>query len=176
VFDSTGQKIKMARCGLFFALIALAGCQSETKPVTAWPRNPPVAQNTASARAARETAVAPITNTDPCASRLHDICEPLFLYYIKHNKLPGRLEELREIPSFESLELICPVSKKPYLYNPIGITTSESRARIICYDAAPSHSGMRWAISIIEPQQDNGPLVSKVIALPESHFTFMAPR
>jgi hypothetical protein len=174
VFDSTGQKIKMARCGLFLALIALAGCQSETKPVTAWPRNPPV-QNTASARAARETAVAPITNTDPCASRLHDICEPLLLYYIKHDKLPGRLEELRDIPGFESLELICPVSKKSYLYNPIGITTSESRARIICYDAAPSHSGMRWAISIIEPQ-DNGPLVTKVIALPESHFTFMAPR
>jgi hypothetical protein len=164
----------MRRCSLFLAIIALAGCQSETKPVMAWPRNPPTVQKDASSPAvANKAPVAPITNTDPCAGRLHDICEPLFLYYIKHNQLPGRLEELREIPGFESLELICPVSKKPYLYNPIGITTSESRARIICYDAAPSHSGMRWAISIIEPENDNGPLVTKVIALPESHFTFM---
>jgi hypothetical protein len=170
------QPSMILRSSLFLAIIALAGgCQSDSRPVTASPRNPPVVQKTASAARTKEP-VAPITNTDPCASRLHDICEPLLLYYIKHDQLPGRLEELREIPGFEKLELICPVSKKPYLYNPIGITTSESRARIICYDAAPSHSGMRWAISIIEPQQENGALVTKVIALPESHFTFMGGR
>jgi hypothetical protein len=121
------------------------------------------------------TPVAPITNTDACATRLHDLCEPLLFYYLRNHKLPGRLEELQGQPGFEGpIDLTCPVSHLPYVYNPVGILTSESRARIIAYDAAPSHSGMRWAISIIEPE-DNGPLIARIVALPESHFQLSIP-
>ena len=111
----------------------------------------------------------------PAHTRLHDLCEPLLFYYLKQRKLPGQLEELQGQPGFEgAMDLTCPVSHLPYVYNPVGILTAESRARIIAYDAAPSHSGMRWAISIIEPE-DNGPLIARIVALPESHFQLSIP-
>ena len=170
---------RIAFFGLFVAMMsAIAGCQSTTQPAQPAPyiRKAPVAASSngagAGAKSPKDAAGPAISNTDPCASRLHDICEPLLLYYLKNGKLPGRLEELRDLPGFEQIELTCPVSNKPYLYNPIGITTAENRTRLICYDPAPSHFGMRWAISIIEPEE-NGPLVTKVIGLPEAHFTFM---
>jgi hypothetical protein len=162
---------------LFAVLLALAGgCQPSKQAAgqgTPMIRKGATPAAAGAGGAAGREPVAAISNTDPCAGQLHDICEPLLFYYLKNHRLPGRLEELRTMPGFESIDLTCPVSKKPYLYNPVGITTAESRARIICYDPAPSHSGMRWAISIIEPEEENGPLVTKVIALPESHFTFM---
>jgi len=162
------------------------GCQSTTTTTMtpqANPSSPYVRKGPAAVAAATAQPTSPknkesgpvISNTDPCASRLHDICEPLLLYYLKNNRLPGRLEELRDLPGFEQIELTCPVSKQAYLYNPIGITSAESRARIICYDPTPAHAGCRWAISIIEPE-DNGPLITKVIGLPESHFSFMGGR
>lgn len=115
---------------------------------------------------------APITNTDPCATRLHDLCGPLLLYYATHRQLPPQLEELRSVSGLESaVELVCPVSGRPYLYNPQGILLPEQQARVVIYDPLPSHSGMRWGISIIEPSGP-GPLITKVIALPESVFRF----
>jgi hypothetical protein len=169
--------------GLLVALMsAIAGCQSTTQPAQPSPyiRKAPAAAaaggaGAGGAKSANQAAAPAISNTDPCASRLHDICEPLLLYYLKNHQLPRRLEELRDLPGFEQIELTCPVSNKPYLYNPIGITTAENRTRLICYDPAPSHFGLRWAISIIEPEE-NGPLVTKVIGLPESHFSFMGGR
>ncbi len=155
----------------FAVMSAVTGCQP-SQPAAAQ-TTPMIHKAAGTGAAAAKEPVAAISNTDPCAGRLHDISEPLLLYYIQNHRLPGRLEELRAMPGFESIELTCPVSKRPYLYNPIGLTTAENRSRIICYDAAPSHSGMRWAISITEPEEENGPLVTKVIALPESHFTFM---
>jgi hypothetical protein len=119
---------------------------------------------------------AQIQTNDECANRLHDICEPLLLYYIRQHKLPGRLEDLRQLPGFEKLELVCPVSKLPYVYNPVGIVTMDNQPRLICYDAAPSHSGMRWAISIVEPRDNSGTLIAKVVAVAESNFTLKLPR
>jgi hypothetical protein len=160
------------------------GCQSTTTTTPQSNSSSPYLRKAPAAAAAAQPTGATnnkesgpaISNTDPCASRLHDICEPLLLYYLKNHQLPGRLEDLRDLPGFEQIELTCPVSKQAYLYNPVGITTAESRARIICYDPTPAHAGCRWAISIIEPEADNGPLITKVIGLPESHFTFMGGR
>src|SRR4051812_46100928 len=101
---------------------ATGGCQP-TKPATAGQTTPLIHKAGPSAAANKEP-VAAITNTAPCASQLHDISEPLLLYYLKNHHLPGRLEELRTIPGFESIELTCPVSKRPYLYNPVGITSA----------------------------------------------------
>jgi hypothetical protein len=155
------------RCGLLIAAAGVAGCKSGPAPAAS------AAQR---ARALEKEPVVAISNTDACAMRLHDICEPLLLYYLMRNQLPGRLEELRQVPGFEkSLDLTCPVSKKAYIYNPVGLMRPGEPERVILYDPAPSHSGMRWAVSIIEPE-DGKALVTKVIALPESHFTFMGDR
>ena len=151
-------------------ILTAAGCQTTTKETGRVPLPEPAAHDPA---AHPGEPVAQISNTDPCAMRLHDICEPLLLYYVMNHRLPDRLEDLRQLPDSANLELTCPVSHKKYLYNPVGLLDTESKSRVILYDAAPSHSGMRWAVSIIEPEQENGPLVTKVIALPESHFTFM---
>jgi hypothetical protein len=76
---------------------------------------------------------------------------------------------------FEKLELTCPVSKLPYVYNPIGIITLDNQPRMVCYDAAPSHSGMRWAITVVEPRDNSANLIAKVVAVPESAFTLKLP-
>jgi hypothetical protein len=156
---------RLVRYVLVLGAAVLGGCAQDTG-------KPPQEQNPA-LRADLPTAQ--ISNNDECASRLHDIIEPLFLYYTQHHRLPSRLEELRQMRGFENLQLSCPVSKLPYVYNPVGIITLDNQPRMVCYDAAPSHSKMRWAISIIEPRGE-GPLVAKVVAVPESAFTLTMPK
>ena len=155
----------------------VAGCQTQPAQPTPYTRKAPVAAGDGAgggAKSTRQTGAPAISNTDPCAMRLHDICGALLLYYQQNHTLPKSLDELANSPLLEgSQALVCPVSKQPYLYNPVGITNAESRARLICYDPTPAHAGCRWAITITEPAQENGPLVTKVIGLPESHFTFM---
>src|SRR5947209_4106671 len=58
----------------------------------------------------------PLASADPCAARLHDLCEPLLLYYAMHGKrLPERLEELKAFSDFDKpIELACPTSGQPY--------------------------------------------------------------
>ena len=88
-----------------------------------------------------------LSNTDACATRLHDLCGPLLFYYQRNHRLPGNINELADMPGYEpSMAFACPVSKRPYVYNPVGIVTTDKRPRPILYDPAPSHSGMRWAI------------------------------
>jgi hypothetical protein len=80
------------------------------------------------------------------------------------------------VPSFGAdVELTCPVSKLPYVYNAFGLANAEGTERVIIYDATPAHSGFRWAISIIEPKDANAALVTKVIALPETQFHLTIP-
>jgi hypothetical protein len=145
---------------LFAVMIALVvasapGCKSTKKPKPNLSKTP---------------LVVPITNTDPCAMRMHDISGALLLYYQKHHHLPPTLEQLREL-EFPGLgDFTCPVSKQPYVYLAAGISSPEQGARIVLWDATPVHDHHRWAISIIEPQSDQAPLVAKVIALPASGF------
>ena len=113
-----------------------------------------------------------ISNTDPCATRLHDICGPLLFFYATNHKLPGSLDELRKIQGFEDVEYVCPVTGLAYIYVPDGIPApNQPGAKIVLYDAAPSAQGLRWAVSIIEPPtRGAGALITKVIAVPESYF------
>ena len=121
--------------------------------------------------------VVPISNLDACAMRLHDVfCSAFLLYYAQHQQLPSSLQEMKDLPGLDQSDVFtCPVSKKPYVYNPFGITFPQQKSLVILYDPAPSHSGMRWAISVVEPQGLEA-LVFKVIALPESSFTFQLPK
>jgi hypothetical protein len=116
----------------------------------------------------RPSNASPITNTDPCANRLHDFCGPLLLYFNVERRLPQRIEELGQVTGFENLrDFTCPVSHQPYIYSPTGIPGLEPGSRVVLYDPIPSHSGVRWGIAVQVPGEDQ-PLIAKVIALPES--------
>jgi hypothetical protein len=106
---------------------------------------------------------------------LHDACEPLLLYYAIHRRLPEKVEELRAVPGGNSsLSLVCPVSQKAYIYNSAGLRVPDQPGLIVMYDPQPSHSGLRWAISITEPGGSQ-PLITRVIAVPEARFIATPP-
>ena len=117
----------------------------------------------------------PVSNTDPCAMRLHDLCAPLLLYYGENHSLPPRLDDLRQVPGFaDQVVLTCPTTNRPYVYNPVGVVNPNQAERVIIYDAEPHSGGIRWAIAIIEPK-GNEALTTKVIGLQESQFHFSLP-
>jgi len=155
-------------CGGFvLSVLLVAGC------------GPNAASGTAPARRAPATHLAnpaTITNTDPCANRLHDLCGPLLLYFNAQRRLPDKLEDLSQVPGFENIrDFTCPVSGKPYVYDPKGLAGLEPGSRVIIYDPLPSHSGMRWGVAVTIPGNDD-PLIAKVIGLPESKFAHAAGR
>ena len=157
------------RC-LFIALacgFAVAGCAASSKQpagdhrATSAPATKPVTGSISSAK---------LTINDPCATRLHELCGPLLLYYGTNFRLPERIEELQRLPGFESLgPYACPVSNQPYIYNARGVVGPNVSTRAVLYDAAPTHAGYRWAIVVEEPA-GNAPLVAKVVAWAESRF------
>src|SRR5438477_9391348 len=69
-----------------------------------------------------------LDNLDPCASRLHDICEPLLLFHATYHRLPNSLDELRALGGFENMIYTCPVSGLTYIYNPAGISAPPGNA------------------------------------------------
>lgn len=144
-------------------LVCIVGCQ---------PRGPaPQAQQLQS-----QDMPPQLRPDDPCAMRLQDLCGALLLYYLMNDALPDTLEDLPLSPGMtEGIELRCPSSGTPYIYNPDGIYLPERNARVIVYDGVPTHLGMRWAIQIEEPQMGQ-PLVAKVIALPERFFVLRPSR
>jgi hypothetical protein len=139
---------------LLLTALATAGCHSpstKSKP-----------------NAASSAAKLDVT-TDPCARRLHEASGALLLYYAEHGKLPPTLNDLASVPgATDAGELVCPVSHDAYLYFPDGEPSPDGDARIVIADAKPVHAGMRWAVVVLPPT--NGPLIAKVIAIPESAF------
>lgn len=111
--------------------------------------------------------------------RLHDLSGALLFHYLNHNKLPADLSELRSLEADKPLPpAVCPVSSRPYVYNAGGIFMQEQRSYVVLYDPAPSHSHMRWAVTLPDPNDANAggsAPVTKVIALPESFFLLHPP-
>lgn len=149
--------------------LAVIGCASEATPAGE-------ANDRQEVRDSGGVPSAPITNTDPCAMRLHDASGGLLLYVRLFGRLPSTLEDLSELPEgiLELPPMICPVSEQPYVYRPTGIYLAERGSQVVLYDPAPSHAGMRWAVTFAESTQTNTP-VTKVIALPESFFLLHPP-
>jgi hypothetical protein len=141
----------IAVCFLALVVMLAAGCNGSTKRAAA--SAPPRA--------------APISNTDPCANRLHDLCGPLLLYYAVHHRLPPTLKDLAD--EYDVGDLTCPVSHLPYVYDLAGKRGSDPRMRVIIYDATPVHSGFRWGVGLEEAEEGVAP-VAKVVALPASAF------
>jgi hypothetical protein len=120
------------------------------------------------------TTQGPVTNTDPCAMRLHDLCGALLLYFGLRQELPTKIEDLVAVPGFEHLanELSCPASSLPYVFNRDGLLLAEQNSLVIIYDRSPAHIGMRWGIAI-DKSEPGMALVARVVILPESMFTFV---
>ena len=156
-------------------LLATGGCAAAKKTTPA-----PGKSSTTRPATAKADAAAPFTGdvtiTDPCANRLHDLAGSLLLYYAVHRRLPEQIAELDQIagPAAPGA-LVCPVSGQPYIYNPRGLLSPDTKSQIVLYDPAPSHAGRRWAISIVEPAGDSDALVTKVVLLPDAIFRPPAP-
>ncbi len=103
----------------------------------------------------------------PCAERLHGICGHLLLYYSINDKLPERLADLKSAGPEPLPPLTCPDSGKPYVYNRSGLTIQGRPGRLLLYDPAPTHSGMRWGILADDPVEGK-PLTARVVRLPEN--------
>ena len=117
---------------------------------------------------------------DPCVERLHDLSGLLLVYVKMHKQLPETLDDLAELAKTYNIKmppLQCPVSGKAYIYVQEGFPAPQSpillqvdRAirydlgRVFIYDPAPSHGGMRAAVTLSET--DSGPM-AKVIGLRE---------
>src|SRR5437773_10560864 len=84
------------------------------------------ARPNARARAAPAKTPA-ISNTDPCAMRLHDISGALLLYFSAHHDLPAKLDELKS-PALNAF--VCPVSHQPYVYDARGMRGPDANAWI----------------------------------------------
>ncbi|MDY7010196.1 MAG: hypothetical protein SVV80_05515 [Planctomycetota bacterium] len=108
----------------------------------------------------------PSAKIDPCAERLHDVCGQLLLYHSIHKRLPQKLDEMKTMDIGYMPQLICPVSGKPYVYNPEGLRIPGRTGRLVLYDAIACHSGMRWGI-LVEDPANGKPLTARVILLPE---------
>ena len=108
--------------------------------------------------------------SDPCPTRLHDVCGPLLMYLNQNYRLPERIEELRAMPGAEAGgDFTCPMTSQPYVYNPAGVVGANVSQRAVLYDAAPSHSGYRWAV-VVREATPNAPFIAEVVAWPESRF------
>lgn len=113
---------------------------------------------------------APMSATDPCATRLHDLCGPLLHYYALNRRLPQRLEELQGVAGPDpAVSFECPVSGQPYVYVPGGFPWGDQPGFVVLHDAEPSHSGFRWAVVVEEPKGAQ-PLITRVVAVPEPLF------
>jgi len=136
----------LALCGLIAAVL-MVGCG----PPPAQPASPPAPRSGG--------------YIDPCAQRLHDISGGLLLYYATRRALPTTLSALKDHGAVQLPPLVCPVSKKPYLYNPRGLVIPGRAGRLVLYDAEASHSGMRWGIMVTPPA--GGMIATDVRLLPE---------
>jgi len=167
---------------LIAGLLLPCGCAGPKKSGTSSSSSSPSSSQTkvAATSPASATGGKPftgdITTTDPCANRLHDLAGSLLLYYAVKRKLPERAEELEQIGGPAGAgSLVCPVSNQPYVYNPKGVLSPDTKSRLILYDAAPSHAGRRWAISIVEPKAASDALVAKVVLVPDAAFPRSVP-
>jgi hypothetical protein len=89
---------------------------------------------------------APDSALDPCASRLHDIAGTLLLYYMAHERLPSDLSAIKQAGGEACPPLQCPVSGKPYLYDPMGVEVPGLPGWLVLYDATACHDGKIWAL------------------------------
>jgi hypothetical protein len=116
-----------------------------------------------------------IVGTDSCGVQMGNIVEALLLYCERFRQLPPSLEDLQKTRDVESpLALVCPISHKPYQYEPRGLSRPGLDKRIIIYDPQPSHDGKRWVI-MMPTIHAPGALGFYLDELPEADFRKYQP-
>jgi hypothetical protein len=101
--------------------------------------------------------------SDPCAERLHDLSGRLLAFYAAAERLPASLAGL---PGDGAEPLVCPISKRPYLYRPAGLVVPGRSGRLVVCGASAVHRGGRWSIVLTQDRAD-GPVSARVIWLSE---------
>ena len=162
-------------CGKWLPLPALfllaAGCQTTTVTsggALSTPTNAPVVKTAPPQPAFTGNAIEAF---DPCGDRMEDLCGPLIFFYKQHGRGPERLEELQPfaIPG-QLLKFTCPVSGKPYVCAPDGLSADGQDIRIYIYDAEPVHHGARWCAVKKNGAMANQPEIMYSVLLPEEKF------
>jgi hypothetical protein len=116
---------------------------------------------------------AAINPVDACSDRLQDLAGSLLFYYAMNKRLPQTLADLTDVDgnAIPPEHLSCPVSRKPYIYDPRGTPAGGNKpGLIVLADPEPSHSGLRWAITVEKPRGPSQPLITHLVALPETAF------
>jgi hypothetical protein len=168
-------------------MLALVGCASSSSSSPNTQKGPPkpgpvkttvkgaaqVSDPSAGTRARDSVAAGGLNDIDdPCAERLHALAGPLLFYYALHHKTPERVEELADVAGPDpEVQFTCPASGKAYIYNPKGLPRGGGKpGLLVLYDPEPSHSGMRWALAVEQQKNAQQPLITHVIAEPETTF------
>jgi hypothetical protein len=147
----------MRKCSfLAMAPLLLAGCAS-SQPKHATVEGPVARQ--------RPMGDSVLAATDPCAVRMQDISGAMLEYYMLNHHLPAVLQELRGFgDAGTDLNFTCPVSGKPYVYVPKGLSIPNVERLLVLYDAEPVHDGKSWGI-VVAPQVGTKPMMAWVIQL-----------
>jgi hypothetical protein len=109
---------------------------------------------------AATASMPPSSLNDPCVERLDELSRHLLLYYTAYDDLPATLNELVAASDLPPAILSCPVSGKPYVYDPAGIYIPNQQVTffpdrtdvprrpewLIVYDSEPVHEGYHWGI------------------------------
>ena len=161
--------------GLFGGLLVACGGAPKAQksrsaaPPSTQPTSRPAAEPTGKGTA--QPYPAKLTFSEPCASRLHDICGLLLLYMDRNIQLPGSLDDLRALPGAQALagDFTCPVSGKPYVYNPTGVSGPNISMRAVIYDPEPTHGAFRRAI-VVHEAKPGAAFRADVVSWPETRF------
>lgn len=200
-----------ARAAAIAAALVLGGCVTTTQTSPGNPTFPPpvqVMQSTSGQRSGGSSSLPPPRSgdnanfndmsrvNDPCAANLQDLGDALLLFYSSRQQLPDNLPALgRYATPGTSLNLSCPVSQQPYVYDPNGPALSNSvwltnaagksvnisrevrLGQIVIYDATPAHHGERWVLIFGQDTRGTS-MVATPYRIPERAFqeAMRAPR
>lgn len=145
--------------GLAMGSILLIGCATPAKP----PAKPQASLKPGQVR------------EDACAIRMHDLSQAVLLFYLRNQRLPDSLTELKSA-SDPTLKWECPQTHQPYIYDRVGFYDMEKHTRVVLFDASPAHFGMRWAVQLVEPTDAKKALITEVVLKPESMFIMRPPK
>jgi hypothetical protein len=152
-------------CCVLLLLAAVVGCQTETVQP---PRRGLPARTDGG-------LPGPLSLDDPCAERLHNLIGPILQYVVLNRQLPPTLEAVKPLADFDQpIDLTCPGSKESYVYVPAGLKHDKQTSLVIVHDAAPTHNGRRWCITMA-PREPGQPIALEVIDVPEVFFRTYRP-
>jgi hypothetical protein len=180
--------------GAFIGALLVSGCQNASGPNSNHSDPVTLVRSGANSQNNPKSNVPDVPET--CQSRLQDrLCEAMLFYYTFNQTFPGKLEDLIGYEGVRSqADLRCPISGKPYIYNPDSTLVLDKelwevkggvdpkavkqnlRYKVLLYDAQP-HGEFRFGIVRLIRIDDAGREISSfdnpslyVVPIPEDQF------